>query len=66
MAERPTGAGERRDRTLADAEARALGQPTSPPPKPLPKPSGFMETARKALEGLGVKHNVDGKDSERP
>lgn len=65
MAEK-SEAQQRRDRQIDAAEARALsGQPQAKQ-QPQEKPSGFFETARKALFGTGAKHNVDGKQQERP
>lgn len=66
--ERPSGAGERRDKTLGDAEAKALG---SPPPAPTPPstPSSTPSTTPKTptlfervKKGLGLaesSHNPD-------
>lgn len=66
--ERPTGAGPRRDKTLADAEAKALGtsspQPPSPPPAPASTPPATPSLFDRAKKALGFMDGGEVLDDE--
>jgi hypothetical protein len=51
--ERPTGAGKRRDQTMADAEAKALGgpppAPSAPTAAPAPSTPSLMDRIKSAF-----------------
>ena len=66
MADRPTGGGERRDRALADAEARALGASPRASPQPLPQatPLSPLDSVKR-LWG-NIRHNVNGVEQDKP
>ncbi len=61
---RPPGAGDRRDRALADAEAKSLGMPTSPAPQPLPQAEPAMDAVKRLFGS--IRHNVNGVDQKGP
>lgn len=67
--DRPSGAGERRDKLLDDAEAKALGPPppSAPPPtapsstpKPEPKP-GLLDRVKKVFNIAESSHNPENR-----
>jgi len=52
-----SGAGPRRDKTLADAEAKAMGNPSTPAPSPTPAP---VSTPSPKPENPGIVDRIKG------
>jgi hypothetical protein len=64
MADRPTGAGDRRDQRLGDAEAQALGGSPRAAPPPLPQAESPLDAVKRLFSS--IRHNVNGKVQDTP